>query len=129
QKSYDVDDLNHRVDRRSSGILVRIADGITCDRSFVSIAPFLMNDALVIGNSIFKGFLGVVPCAAAACHSNSLEESGQDTSDKNSTESFLAKQKTYSDRNNNRNKCRHHHLFYCAFCNDVNAFSIFRLCL
>ena len=43
QKRNNVDNLDHRVDRRSCSVLVRIADCVACYRGFVSIAALLMN--------------------------------------------------------------------------------------
>ena len=69
----DVYDLDHRIDRRTSSVLVRIADCITCDGGLVPFASLLMKNTLGVGNAVFKGFLGVIPGAAAAGHGDGLE--------------------------------------------------------
>ena len=62
EQGHDVDDFNHRVDRRTGRILKRIADRITGYRRFVGFRPF---------ESLFlNGFLGIIPSSAPTGHHN-----------------------------------------------------------
>ena len=60
EQRHNVNDFNHRIDRRTSRILIGIADGVTGDCRLVGICPLLP--------LLFDVLLGVVLGAAAACH-------------------------------------------------------------
>src|SRR5579885_2030269 len=78
EQGYNIDDFNHRIDRRSSGILVRIADRITGDGSLVRLASLLP--------LLFDVLLRIVPGAAAARHGDGHEEPGDDAADQYATQ-------------------------------------------
>src|SRR5690606_15767895 len=76
QQGHDIGDLDHRVDRRSRCILVRIADRIPCDCCLVSIR------SLPAKMTILDVLLGVIPGSTAGGHGDRDEKSGYDDTQK-----------------------------------------------
>src|SRR3954447_2428092 len=70
QDRDDVGDLDHRVDRRPRGVLVRIADRVAGHRCLVRLRP------LAAVMAFLDVFLGVVPGAAARGHRDCDEQAG-----------------------------------------------------
>src|SRR5512143_397196 len=95
----------------------------------MSIAALLMHDAFAVGDAIFKGFLGIVPSAAAARHSDGLEEAGDDAADEQAAEGLTAEEQAHDHWHNHRNEGRDHHLLDGALGHDVHALAILGLCL
>src|SRR5712691_1975901 len=80
QDRDDVRDLDHRVDRRAGGVLVRVADGVPGDGCGVSIG------ALAAVRTVLDQLLRVVPGAAARRHRDREEESRHDRPDQQAAE-------------------------------------------
>ena len=72
QQRDDVGDLDHRVDGRAGGILVRIADRVAGHRGLMGFA------ALAAVIAVFDILLGIVPGAAARGHRDGDEQAGDD---------------------------------------------------
>src|SRR3989338_4107282 len=75
KKRDDVQYLDHRIDRRPCGVLIRIADGVASHSGFMRVASFTAKV------SLFDILLRVIPCASAGRHGDGDEESGDDASD------------------------------------------------
>ena len=71
QQRYQVDDLDHRVERRACGVLQRVAHGVAYDGRLVGIGAF----AAV--NAVFDGLLGIVPRAAGCGHEYCQQLAGE----------------------------------------------------
>ena len=80
QEGDDVDDLDHRVDGGTGGVLVGIADRVASDRGHVSLTTL----AAMI--AVLDVFLGVVPGAAAGRHADRDEDAGDDGAEKHGAE-------------------------------------------
>src|SRR5437764_796393 len=80
QDRDDVRDLDHRVDRRAGGVLVRIADRVACDCGLVGVR------ALAPVETVLDQLLRVVPRAAARGHRDGEEEPGDDRPDEQAAE-------------------------------------------
>jgi len=72
QQSHNVDDLDQRVDGRTGGVFVRIADGVASNCSFVGIR------ALAATVADFDVLFGIVPGAAASRHRDGDEQARHD---------------------------------------------------
>src|SRR5260370_5814600 len=85
QDRDDIDDFDHRIDGRSRGIFVGIANGITGDRCRVRERPFAAEI------SFFDEFLGIIPRTAARCHGDGDEQSSDDRSDEQTAQNHRSK--------------------------------------
>src|SRR3989338_1319457 len=121
QERDDVDDFYHRVDSRTGGVLVRVADGVAGDRGFVRLG------ALAAVSAFLNVLLGVVPSGAAGRHRNAEEQTGNDGAHQKSAECRRSKQQTDQNRNRDGNECRHYHLTQSGFRHDVHGSGIIRL--
>ena len=65
QKCNNIQDFDHRVDGRTCGILVRIANRIARHRRLMSVRTLQMLLAILIDETVLERFLGVIPSAAA----------------------------------------------------------------
>src|SRR4029077_4643057 len=74
QDRENVDDLDHRIDRRAGGIFVRIADGVTGNCRLVRERTFASKIAFL------NELLGVVPRAAPRGNSYGSKTAGYDRS-------------------------------------------------
>jgi len=86
QKRHDVGDLDHRVHRGTSRILVRIAHRVTGDGGLVRLAALLVGDAILVGKAVLEGLLGVVPGTATCRHRDGHEEAGHDHAEEHGAE-------------------------------------------
>ena len=75
QERDDIGDLDHRIDRRTGGVLVGIADRVARDRGGVGLL------ALAAEGAVLDQLLRVVPGAAAGGHRDRLEEADHDHAD------------------------------------------------
>src|SRR5210317_958252 len=91
QQRNNVEDLDHRVNSRSGSVLVRIADGVTGDGSFVGIA------ALAAQMTVFNVFFGIVPGRPAGGHGDGQEKTGDDTADQQSAQGDFAQNQSHQD--------------------------------
>src|SRR5213080_4307015 len=74
QDRENVDDLDHRIDRRAGGIFVRIADGVTGNCRLVREGTFASKIAFL------NELLGVVPRAASGGHGYGNKKAGDNRS-------------------------------------------------
>src|SRR5262245_26197749 len=74
QNREDIDDLDHRIDRRTSGIFVRVADRVTGDCRLVCKGTFASEVAF------FNELFGVVPRSAAGGHRDRDKKAGDNCS-------------------------------------------------
>src|SRR5215831_13530837 len=74
QNRKNIDDLDHRIDRRACGIFVRIAHGVTGNCRLVRERTFAAKIAFL------NELLGVVPCAAAGRHGYGNKKAGDNRS-------------------------------------------------
>ena len=65
QQADHVHDFDQRIDGRAGGVLQRIADGVTGNRSFMLLAAFA---SIFRARFIFNGFLGIIPSATGVRH-------------------------------------------------------------
>ena len=54
QKCHNIQDFDHRVDGRTCGILVRIADRVAGHRGLVAVGLLLVDNAFVVGHPVVK---------------------------------------------------------------------------
>src|SRR3954469_15687437 len=80
QDRDDVRDLDHRVDRGTRGVLVRVADGVAGDRRGMCLG------ALAAVGAVLDRLLRVVPGAAARGHRDREEEARDDSADQQAAE-------------------------------------------
>src|SRR5207247_6887886 len=80
QDGDNVHHLDHGIDRRTSGVLVRVAHGVAGHRSRVRGRAF---PAVM---SFLDIFFGVVPGATAAGHGDGHEQSGHNCSNENAAQ-------------------------------------------
>ena len=95
QQRDDVDDLDHRVEGRAGGVLVRVADRVAGDGRLVGVA------ALAAVLAVFDELLGVVPRAAARGHGDRHEDAGDDRAHEHAAEhqvALLAEHEADDDR-------------------------------
>src|SRR5690606_4979535 len=96
EKRGDVENLDHRVDGRASGVLVRVADGVAGDGGLVGEGLLAAVDA---GLDVL---LGVVPGSTAGRHGDGDEDTGDDGADEHTTEGFKAKLFAEEERDDDR---------------------------
>src|ERR1700728_3904109 len=80
KQSYDVDDLDQRVDGRARGVLVRVADRVA------GYSGFMRLGALTAIVAFLDVLLGVVPGPAPGGHGDRDEEAGHDGADEKAAE-------------------------------------------
>ena len=91
QQCHDVDDLDQRVDGRTGGVLVGIADGVAGDRRLVGLGTLAAEVA------VLDVLLGVVPGAAAGGHGNGHEQTGDDGAHQHTAERLRTQEDTHDD--------------------------------
>jgi putative peptidoglycan lipid II flippase len=91
QQCDQIDDLDQRVDRRASRILVGIADGIAGHGRLVGFGTLAAEVA------VLDVLLGVVPGATTGGHRDGDEEAGDDGADQQATQRLRAEQQADDD--------------------------------
>ncbi len=78
QQRHDIGNLDGRVDRRTRGILIGIANGITRHRCLVRLRTLDVAHAILVDETVFEAFLGVIPRTTTRRHGNRHEEAIDD---------------------------------------------------
>src|SRR6202047_3334061 len=74
QERDDIGDLDRRVDSRTGGVLVGVADGVPGHRRLVRLAALEVFGAVLVDKTVLKTLLCIVPGAAAGRHRNRHEK-------------------------------------------------------
>src|SRR5947209_8227667 len=119
QDRDDVRDLDHRVDRRAGGVLVRVADRVARDCGLVGVG------ALAAVEAVLDQLLRVVPGAAARGHRDGEEEPGDDRPDEQAAE-HLHVDDADDDRERDRHDRRQQHAADGRLRDDVDRAAVLR---
>src|SRR6266550_1168618 len=122
QDRENVDDLDHRIDRRAGGIFVRIADRVTGNCRLVREGTFASKIAFL------NELLGVVPRAASGGHGNRNKEAGDNRSHEQTPKRDWTQLRNHRHRHheNQRQQRRHDHFAQRRFSHDVHARPVLR---
>ena len=105
QQRHDVDDLDQRVDGRTGGVFVRVANGVAGHGCFVGFR------ALAAVVAVLDVFLGVIPGTAAGAHGNGHEQTGDDGAHQQAAQGRRPEDQADHNGRNNRQQAGDHHLF------------------
>src|SRR4029077_18023022 len=121
QNRENVDDLDHRIDRRAGGVFVRIADGVTGNCRLVRERTFASKIAFL------NELLGVVPRAAAGGYCYGNKKAGYDRSDEQPPKPYCTQLRNdrHCHHENQRQQRRHDHFAQRRFSHDVYARPVF----
>ena len=121
QQCNDVDDLDQRVDRRTGGILVRIADGVARDSRLVRIR------ALAAAIAVLDILLRVVPGAATGGHRDGDKQARDDCAEQEAAERLGTEQQTHDERHQDRQQARNDHFLDRGTGQQVDRTAVIRL--
>src|SRR6266576_7204675 len=122
QDRENVDDLDHRIDRRAGGIFVRIADRVTSNCRLVREGTFASKIAFL------DELLGVVPRAASGGHGYGNKKAGDNRYHEQTPKRDWTQLRNYRHRHheNQRQQRRHDHFAQRRFGHNVHARAIVR---